>query len=149
MGGGEVADVDGAGAVVGELVGGGAADAEGGVGACYYDYFVFYSTAGAAYASAVFLGMDQLARRRKGTYGPAESPAMRRILGMPSKVPGSAGLTTSCSLRAWRRFLEADIMVGFASALTSRRSSSDGIVCRGDGKVTCMVGNIGEIYGKP
>ena len=37
---GEVAEVEGAGAIVGELVGGGAADAEGGVGACYYDYFV-------------------------------------------------------------------------------------------------------------
>ena len=37
----EVADVDGAGAVEGELVGGGAADAEGGVGAGYDDYFVF------------------------------------------------------------------------------------------------------------
>ena len=41
----EVADVDGAGAVVGELVGGGAADAEGGVCAGYDDHFVFYSTA--------------------------------------------------------------------------------------------------------
>ena len=37
----EIAKVDGAGAVVGELVGGSAADAEGGVGACDYDYFVF------------------------------------------------------------------------------------------------------------
>ena len=36
----EVADVEGAGAVVGELVGGGAADAEGGGGAGYDDYFV-------------------------------------------------------------------------------------------------------------
>ena len=45
MGGGEVADVDCAGAVVGELVGGGAADAEGGVGACDDDHFAFDSTA--------------------------------------------------------------------------------------------------------
>ena len=41
----EVAEVDGAGAVVGELVGCGAADAEGGVGAGYYDYFAFDSSA--------------------------------------------------------------------------------------------------------
>ncbi len=40
---GEVADVDCAGAVVGELVGGGAADAEGGVCAGYDHYFVFDS----------------------------------------------------------------------------------------------------------
>lgn len=39
----EVADVEGAGAVVRELVCGGATDAEGGIRACYYDYFVFYS----------------------------------------------------------------------------------------------------------
>ena len=45
MGGREVADVDGAGAVVGELVGGGAADAQGGVGAGDDDHFAFYSTA--------------------------------------------------------------------------------------------------------
>ena len=38
-----VADVEGAGAVVGELVGGGAADAEGGVGAGYDYHFVFDS----------------------------------------------------------------------------------------------------------
>ena len=63
-----------------------------------------------------------------GAYGPAESPAMRRILGMFSKVPGSAGLTTSCSLRARRRVLELEVMLGFARALMSRRSSSDGIV---------------------
>ena len=67
----------------------------------------------------------------RGAYGPAESPAMRRILGMFSKVPGSAGLTTSCSLRAWRRFLELEVMLGFARALMSRRSSSDGIVVVG------------------
>ncbi len=41
-----VADVEGAGAVVGVLVGGGAADAEGGVGACYYYYCVFYAAVG-------------------------------------------------------------------------------------------------------
>lgn len=40
----EVADVDGAGAVVGELVGGGAADAEGGVGARYDYHFVWHAT---------------------------------------------------------------------------------------------------------
>ena len=55
-------------------------------------------------------------RGRGGGYGPAESPAMRRILGMSSKVPGSAGLTTSCS-RAWRRCLETDVMLGFLRAL--------------------------------
>jgi hypothetical protein len=37
--GGEVAEVDCEGAVAGELVGGGAADAEGGVCAGYYYYF--------------------------------------------------------------------------------------------------------------
>ena len=47
------------------------------------------------------------------THGPAESPAIRRILGMSSKEPGSAGLTTSCSLRARRRVLETDVMLGF------------------------------------
>ena len=41
---GEVADVDDAGAVVGELVGGGTADAQGGVGAGDNDHFIFYST---------------------------------------------------------------------------------------------------------
>lgn len=35
MGGREVAEVDGAGAVFGELMGGGAADSEGAVGACF------------------------------------------------------------------------------------------------------------------
>lgn len=40
-----VADVEGAGAVVGVLVGGGAADAEGGVGAGDDYDFAFYSTA--------------------------------------------------------------------------------------------------------
>ena len=40
----EVADVDGAGAVVGELVGGGAADAEGGVDAGDDDDFVLHSS---------------------------------------------------------------------------------------------------------
>ncbi len=40
-----IADVDCAGGVVGELVGGGEADAEGGVGAGYYYYFVFYPPA--------------------------------------------------------------------------------------------------------
>ena len=39
----EVADVDCAGAVVGELMGGGAADAEGGIGAGYDYDFVFHS----------------------------------------------------------------------------------------------------------
>ena len=52
---------------------------------------------------------------------------MRRIFGMSSKVPGSAGLTTSCSLRPWRRVLETDVMLGSKSALTSCLSSSDGI----------------------
>lgn len=41
MGRGEVAEVDGAGAVMGELVGGGTADAEGRVGTRYYDNFSF------------------------------------------------------------------------------------------------------------
>ena len=36
----EVANIDGAGTIVGELVGAGAADAERGVGACYDDYLV-------------------------------------------------------------------------------------------------------------
>lgn len=53
---------------------------------------------------------------------------MRRIFGMSSKVPGSAGLTTSCSLRAWRRDLETDVMLGFLRAAMSRSSSSDGIL---------------------
>lgn len=42
---GVVADVDGAGAVLGELVCSGAADAEGGVGASYYNYFPDYTGA--------------------------------------------------------------------------------------------------------
>ncbi len=45
------------------------------------------------------------------TDGPQESGAMRRIFGMFSKVPGSAAGTTSCSLRAWRRRLGAEVMV--------------------------------------
>ena len=48
---------------------------------------------------------------KKGTHGPAESGATWRILGMFSKVPGSAGLTTSCSLRASSRRLGADVMM--------------------------------------
>lgn len=44
----EVADVEGAGAVVGVLVGGGAADAEGGVGAGDDDHFVLYSPVAAS-----------------------------------------------------------------------------------------------------
>ena len=31
--------------------------------------------------------------------------------GMFSKVPGSAGGTTSCSLSAWRRLFGADVMI--------------------------------------
>jgi len=46
VGGVEVAEVDGEGEVGGELVGGGAADAEGGGGAGYDYYFVFYLTGG-------------------------------------------------------------------------------------------------------
>lgn len=46
------------------------------------------------------------------TDGPQESGAMRRILGMFSKTPGSAAGTMSCSLRAWRRRLGAEVMVG-------------------------------------
>jgi hypothetical protein len=46
------------------------------------------------------------------THGPAESGAMRRILGMFSKVPGSTGLVTSCSLRASSLlFGAADMMI--------------------------------------
>lgn len=45
------------------------------------------------------------------TDGPQESGAMRRIFGMFSKVPGSEAGTTSCSLRAWRRRLGAEVMV--------------------------------------
>ena len=47
----EVADVEGTGAVVGVLVGGGAADAEGGIGAGDDDHFVFYSPAKAPMVS--------------------------------------------------------------------------------------------------
>ena len=129
--GGEVAEVDGAGAVVGELVGGGAADAEGGVGAGDDDYFVFYSSAPppTVFCISVLIVFQVFhpCGREEGTYGPAESPAIRRILGIPSKVPGSAGLTTSCSLRARRRDLETDVMLGFLRALRSCWSSSDGI----------------------
>ena len=121
----EIAYVDCAGAIVGELVGGGAADAKGGVGAGYYHDFIFHSPAHPTSTLAVFSVNNQStdwqsgrkSRGERGSYGPAESPAMRRILGMSSKVPGSAGLTVSCSLRAWRRFLEADVMLGFLSAL--------------------------------
>ena len=45
-----------------------------------------------------------------GTYGPAESPATWRILGIFSKVPGSVGLMESCSLRDERRSLGAEDM---------------------------------------
>jgi len=45
-------------------------------------------------------------------YGAAESGAMRRILGMFSKVLGSAGLDVGFSLSAWRRCFEAELMVG-------------------------------------
>ena len=76
----------------------------------------------------------------EGTHGPAESPAMRRILGMSSKVPGSAGLTTSCSLRAWRRCLETDVILGFLRALRNCWSSSEGI-CRRE------VGGSGDLRG--
>ena len=49
----------------------------------------------------------------RSTHGPAESGAMRRILGIFSKVPGSAGLVTSCSLRASSLLFGADDMMGF------------------------------------
>lgn len=65
--------------------------------------------------------------RERNPYGPAESPAIRRIFGMSSNVPGSEGLTTSCSLRAWRRLLETEVMLGFLRALRCCWSSSDGI----------------------
>ena len=58
------------------------------------------------------------------TYGPAESPAIRRIFGIPSKVSRSADLTTSCSLSTGGR---SSVMLGFLSALSSGLSSSDGI----------------------
>ncbi len=81
-----------------------------------------------------------MGREERGPYGPAESPAIRRILGMSSKVPGSAGLTTSCSLRAWRRCLETDVMLGFLRALRNCWSSSDGITMRG------RVENCGDVW---
>lgn len=37
------------------------------------------------------------------TYGPAESEAIWRIRGIPSKVPSSGMPSTSCLLKAWRR----------------------------------------------
>ena len=46
---------------------------------------------------------------------------------MSSKVPGSVGFTTSCSLRASRRLLETDVMLGFLRAMRSCSSSSEGI----------------------
>ena len=49
---------------------------------------------------------------------------MRRILGMFSKVPGSAGFVTSCSLNCWRRFFGAEvIVVGFGS----REENAEGL----------------------
>lgn len=58
-----VADVEGAGAVVGVLVGGGAADAEGGVGAGDDYDFAFYSTAnGRVPCQRPLLSIDKLAR---------------------------------------------------------------------------------------
>ena len=54
----------------------------------------------------------------KTAYGPAESGAIRNILGMFSKVPGSAGLATNYSLSARRRCLGAELMVGCVSEST-------------------------------
>ena len=124
--GGGVAEVEGLRAVVGELVRGGAADAEGGVGAwgmgvrfwgrgrggCFTGDdgdFAFDSSVGGfgQYCPGVWQ------RRKKGmAYGPAESGAIWRILGMFSKVPGLGVGTTRCSLSCWRRRLGADDMAG-------------------------------------
>lgn len=106
-GGGVVAEVDGAGGVVGELVGRGAADAEGGGGAGYDYYFVFYASVG---RSVLVRSME--GGIGEGAYGPAESGAMRRILGRSSIVLGSAGLMVSCSLRECRRCLGKELMAG-------------------------------------
>jgi len=101
-----ITDVDCARAVLRELVGGGAADAEGGVGAGDD------GDAGLKPSGGVLAGRLIGEKRGGGevTDGPGEEGAMCRILGMVSKVPGSGGGTTSCSLRAWRRRLGAEVM---------------------------------------
>lgn len=45
------------------------------------------------------------------SYGPADSPATVRILGIFSKVPGSAAGATSCSASACRRLFGAEVIL--------------------------------------
>ena len=60
----EIANIDGVGAIMCELVGGGAADAGGGVGACYYHHFILHSPAHRTSTSALLsVNKDQLKKR--------------------------------------------------------------------------------------
>ena len=45
------------------------------------------------------------------SYGPADSPATVRILGIFSKAPGSAAGATSCSASACRRLFGAEVIM--------------------------------------
>lgn len=128
-----VADVDGSRAVAGELVGGGAADADGGVGAfdelglvgvvlgCLVDGRAFRGEDGPVTMTTLPLTLlgcvrTVLLERQRGTaYGLAESPATRRILGMFSNVPGSSMGAESCALSCCSRCFGTDVMMCFFS----------------------------------
>jgi hypothetical protein len=104
-----VADVDGTGAVGGELVRRGTADAQRGVAPGYDDYFSACSTVGAARRAIVLVKIDLffflVMGERKGgnAYGPTEGPATVRIVGMSSKVEGWEGVRVRCAAMAPRR----------------------------------------------
>jgi hypothetical protein len=120
----EVAQVNGFCAVVGVLVGAGAANAGGGVGACVSLVLFFlqgllvekgWCSSGLPVTMTTLsltrleaISMQHVLDRectKKGTYGPTESDATVRILGISSNLPASGIPSTNCWLTAWRRRL--------------------------------------------
>lgn len=66
---------------------------------------------------------------------------MRRILGMFSKVPGDVGVVVSCSERAWRRCLGAEVMMdGVAWEVQWVGASRDAVLEDGEVKYTYIAG---------
>jgi hypothetical protein len=126
---GEVADVYGFCGGAGELVGGGAADADGGVCAGDDDDFAVCASAGwlgsvvrfcyAPRSVVLWVWKVQFRRLRRGerrtregTHLSPRSPAISRTLGIFSKVPGSAGGSESSLLSACCFTFGSEGMVG-------------------------------------
>ena len=87
----EVADVEGASAVVGVLVGGGAADAEGGVGACYDYHLVFYPPVAANVAGSAS-SSDLIVLKWRGAMGDIRSGRVPRYAAYLGYVFEGAGV---------------------------------------------------------